>query len=470
MRKMKRALALLSAMTLCFAMTACGEESSEGRTKSQDDVSIATDDAINAGDPDISGQTVYWMAIYDLNPTGNADRSVALSLFEDVYGAKIEYVATTADTKFDDLSNRINGGDPVDMFPYEWDAVPNGVNKGMYDPLDEYVDLSDPIYDGVRELAEMYKYNGHYYVIPYATSDPLAITYSRTMLEEEGLEDPYELYQEGKWDWDAFMDMMKQFVSNGDGSEQRFGCCGWFGQALLQSTGDTVVKYDGNKFTNNIMSPNIERAELLMEEISKLGLYDPTWYGYFPTEGNILFYGMAPWHLSDSNAKNPDADIFLVPFPKDPKSEEYYLNMNYGATMLVKNSTKGDAVAMWMKCQRLAETQEEYKAAAKEKALIQSVNAQGKVTGFITEEQYDFMQTWYDTSKIKSVFDFGYGMGSLMYNETYDYATRGVMNNIGDAILNQKQYAGTPDTWAEIRSEWQSVVDTVVEEYNAKLQ
>ena len=467
MKNLKRYLAAIAALTMAFAFTACSSESSEGRTKSADDVSIATDNVTDSKDPDISGKEIYWMAVYDLNPKGNADRSVALSLFEDVYGAKINYVATTSDTKFDDLANRINSGDPIDMFPYEWDAVPNGVTKGMYDPLDDYIDLSDSLWDDVRDYAEMFKYNGHYYVVPYATSDPLAITYSRAMIEEEGLKDPYDLYKKGEWNWDTFMSMMKQFVGNGDGSEERYGCCGWFGQAIVQSTGDTVIHYDGKKFENNIMSASIERAELMQEEIYKLGLYDPNWYGCFPTEGNILFYGMAPWHLSESNAKNPDGDIFLVPFPKDPESDQYYLNMNYGAVMLVKGSQNADAVATYIKCERLAATQEEYKQAAKEKALIQSTNAQGKVTGFITEEQYDFMQTWYDPANIKTVFDFGYGMGSLMYNETYDYTTRGVMNNVADALLIH--YENTPDTWAEIRSQWSSVVDTVVSDYNAKL-
>lgn len=467
MKHLKRVFAGIAALTLTFALTACADESSEGRLKSADDVSIETDNVTNKKDPDISGKTIYWMATYDLNPKGNADRSVALSLFEDVYGAKIQYVSTTSDTKFDDLANRINSGDQVDMFPYEWDAVPNGVTKGMYDPLDDYLDLSDPLWDGVRDYAEMFKYNGHYYVVPFATSDPLAITYSRAMIEEEGLKDPYELYKKGEWNWTNFMSMMKQFVNNGDGSQERYGCCGWFGQAIVQSTGDTVIQYDGSTFKNNIMSASIERAELMQEEIHKLGLYNPDWYGCFPTEGNILFYGMAPWHLADSNAKNPDADIFLVPFPKDPESDKYYLNMNYGAVMLVKNSQNADAVAMYIKCERLAATEEKYKAAAKQKALIEQKNAQGKVTGFITEEQYNFMQTWYDPANIQTVFDFGYGMGPLMYNETYDYASRGVMNNVGDGLLYH--YEGTPDTWAEIRSQWSSVVDTVVKEYNEKL-
>ena len=74
------------------------------------------------------------------------------------------------------------------------------------------------------------------------------------------------------------------------------------------------------------------------------------------------------------------------------------------------------------------------------------------------------MQTWYDPDNIRCVFDFGYGMGPLMYSESYDYATRGVMNNVADALL--VQYEGTPETWAEIRSQWSSVVDAQVEDFN----
>ncbi|MBQ8921118.1 MAG: carbohydrate ABC transporter substrate-binding protein [Oscillospiraceae bacterium] len=479
MKKMKLMLAALAAISMAFAATACGkEESSEGRTKAEDDVKIDVaqveeimhdlEDYQSAQDVSGEDKTVCWMAVYDLNPKNNQDRSVALTLFEDVYGGKIKYIATTSDSKFDDLANHFNSGDQIDIFPYEWDAVPNGVTKGMYDPLDNYVDLSDPIWNDMRDYAETYKYDGHYYVVPYSVSDPLAITYSRTLMQEEGLKDPYELYKKGEWNWNTFLDMMKQFVSNADEGEQRFGARGWFGQAIVQSTGDTVIHYDGNQFSNNIMSASIERAELLQEQISKLGLYDGTWYSHFPEDGSTLFYGMAPWSLGESNAMNPDGDIFIVPFPKDPESDTYYLNMNYGASMLVRNSKQGHAVGAYITCCRLEQVVDQYRQAAKEKALIQETNAQGKVTNYITEEQYDFMQTWYDPSNIKCVFDFGYGMGNLMYNETYDYNTRGVMNNVADALL--VGYEGTPDTWAEIRSQWSSVVDTVVSDYNKKLQ
>ena len=105
--------------------------------------------------------------------------------------------------------------------------------------------------------------------------------------------------------------------------------------AIVQSTGETFVKYDGSKFSNNISNPAIEEAEGVMEEIMSLGLYDPTWYGYLPDDGSTLFFGMADWALGASNVKadpNPDYeddgfveenDLMIVPFPKQPGSDEY---------------------------------------------------------------------------------------------------------------------------------------------------
>lgn len=488
MRTLKRMLAALMALTMVGALGACGGGSDDSKSassseaesayKEKDDVAIdasLVDDMVK-NDPDIKGQTIYWLADYDINPKNNQDRSVALSLFEDKYGAKVEYVSCTSDTKFDTLASRILGGDPVDMFPYEWDAVPNGVTKEQYQPLDDYLDLSDDIWSDMSDVIEMFKYKDKHYVVPYCLSDPLLITYNRSLCEENGLDDPYELYKKDKWDWDAFMDMMKTFVSNAKDGETRYGINGWFGQAMVQSTGETFVKYDGSKFSNNISNPAIEEAEGVMEEIMSLGLYDPTWYGYLPDDGSTLFFGMADWALGASNVKadpNPDYeddgfveenDLMIVPFPKQPGSDEYYLNCNFGAKMLVKNSDKGDAVAAYIKCERLAAMIDEYKDAAKEKAIIPEVNAQGKLKSYVTEEQYDALQDYKDPKNVTPVFDFGYGMGSRMYGDgEYTYETRGVMNNLTSALLN-----GDKDSWAVLRDEWSSVIDEVIDGYNNK--
>ncbi len=482
MSKLTRILAALLSITMLGAVTACGGDSATESTESSEHYKEADDIAVNAdmvdsyieGDPDINGQTIYWLSYYDVHPTNNQDRSVALTLFEDKYGGNVEYISCTSLTMFDTLASRILGGDPVDMVPCEFGAMPNGVVKEQYQPLDDYIDFEDEIWTDMMGVIDMLEYKDKHYIVPYCLADPLCITYSRTMCEENGLDDPYELYRDGEWDWDSFMNMMTTFASNADEGETRYGINGWFGHAICLSTGQTFIKYDGKTFSNNIMNPALEEAESLMEEIMRLGLYDPTWYGSLQGDGNTLFFAMADWALGQSNINcvpEPEVsddgiikenDLMIVPFPKMPGSDEYYLNTSFGAKMFVKNSDKGEAVAAYIKCERLAAMMEEYQEASKEKSLIPNYNAQGKLRSYLTEEQYDAVQSYKDPANITPMYEFGFGMGSRMYGDgDYTYETRGVMNNLTTAILN-----GERDSWAVLRDEWAAVIDEAIKEYN----
>ena len=474
MKNLKRLLAGLKAVTaMMSAAVSCGdnESSSEDNShyKEEDEFSVNANEEEIKGDNsvDISGQTITWLADYDINPTNNNDRSVALSLFEDVYGAKVRFVQADSNEKFSKLATMILSGDEVDMFPYEWDAVPNGVVKDQYEPLDPYFDImgvNDGLWDDMEDVIDMFKYNGNHYVVPFTISDPLLITYSRKLMEAEGLDDPYELYLDGDWDWDVFMDMMESFVSGASDGQTRYGINGWFGQAIIQSTGHTVINYDGNKFENNIDDPEIEKAELLMQEIASKHLYYPDWIGYFPDDESTLFFAMADWALGSSNAKNPDSDLMIVPFPKAPDADENYLCCNFAAKMLIKNSTKGEAVATYLKCERIAATQDEYKEVAKQKALVTEKTAAGIVKSFVTEEQYDALRSYLDTQNVTPMFDFGYGMGERMYGSgEYTYETRGVMDNLTTALLESN---AAVDSWATLRDAWTGVIDEEVARFN----
>lgn len=232
MCNLKRILAGLIAVSAVMSTSvSCGKsdgssESEEAQAvtepyKGHDDVDV--DLSVIGGDEGaaVSGEkketdpnmTIIWLCDYDINPSGNNDRSVALTIFEDYYGGKVNYVSTTAGDKFDKLASMIVAGDDVDMFPYEWDAVPNGVMKNQYEPLDPYFDtleIDSDLWDDMSDVIDMFEYKGQHYVVPYTICDPLLITYSRKMMQAEGLDDPYELYEDGEWDWDAFMDMMEK--------------------------------------------------------------------------------------------------------------------------------------------------------------------------------------------------------------------------------------------------------------------
>ncbi len=465
MKKFVKIVYAATAVSITMSAVSCSNSrvspasDMESHYKNTDEISVSSvaEELNTARNIDISGQTITWLADYDLNPQDDRERSAALSLFEDVYGASVSFVPTTSAEKLTTLDSMLIAGEEVDMFPYELDAVPNGVIKGRYQPLDPYFDvmgMDEGIWDDMNDVIEMFKYNGEHYVVPYAVSDPLIITYSRKMIKDNKLDDPYKLYLDGKWNWDTCMKMMEKFVSKASDGQTRYGINGWFGQAAMQSTGHTVINYDGEKFSNNIDDPEIEKAEIFMRDIAKKNLYDRTWKDCFPNDNSTLFYAMGAWSLGESNAENKDADLMIVPFPKAPDADKNYISCNFSARMLVKNSQKGEAVAAYIKCERLAAVQEEYKEIAKKKA--------GKTENkksFVTKEQYDALQSIIDLENCVPVFDFGYGMSEKMYDNTYE--TRGVMDKLTSALLE-----GGDSEWDTLRDDVKKTIDSEVKDFN----
>lgn len=454
--------ALASAAILTSVFTACSkdEDISSSETAASSLESI-TEEATEAEKLDPSANTIKFLSHYDINPTGGAQRPTSLAIFEDVYGGKIEWIPTTNDTKYDDLSKMVLGGEEVDMFPYEPDALPKGVSENLYQPLDDYIDLDSELWSGIKEIADKMQYKGAHYVIPYSIEDPICIIYSRKMIKDENLDDPYELYTQGKWNWDSFMSMMKKFKEN-EGDDDRYGCTGWVGQALIYSTGKGIVGYDGTKFTNNMNDTDIEKAEKLLEEITANDLFNDSWQTYFPESGSSLFYAMAPWALEESNAANPDKDIFIVPFPKMPDADKYYSNCSFGAKMLVSGSDKAEAVAKYIECERIAVTDESYREGAKKQAAEKKKDTSGREL-FISEEQWDAFADAYDPSKVSPVFDFGFGMGSSMSGNSINYESRGALRNITDALITG--YDGSPSSWEELRDSYIDAVDEEIAKY-----
>lgn len=481
--KIKKILAALASLAmLAVSFTACSSDKDKSSSGAADELQSETESENESGsesdtaseEDEDSGEssekaeesgdmTIKWLADYDLNPTDGGERSIALTLFEDAYGGKVEWIPTTNDTKYDDYSKMILGGEKVDMIPYELYSIPKGASEELYQPMDELIDLDSELWSGMKETADKLQYKGKHYAVPYRIDDPICIIYSRKMIKDEELDDPYELYKQGKWDWDSFTSMMEKFTEN-SGEDTRWGCTGWIGQALVQSTGKTMVNYDGTKFTNNLSDPDIEKAEQLLEKLASSGLYNDSWHTYFPESGSTLFYAMAPWALEESNAFNSDEDIFIVPFPKMPGADKYYSTCSFGAKMLAAGSDKGNAVAKYIECERLAVTDEKYIAISKENALTPVLDYQGEKIRFLTEEQWNVIQEITDPSKVVPMFDYGFGMGSKMGGDSVEYDSRGAMKNLTDGLIGGM--SGSPDNWEELRDSYTKTIDEEIAKFN----
>ena len=451
------AASLAMLMTMSFA--ACGNSSSESTDTTADitttsktewtgdNIEVSADEGALSTDVDIKGKTLKWMGIYDLNPTNDSpERSAELALFEDTYGASIEYIPTTSDKRFDDLATSILGGTSPDIFIYEWRTFPYDISKNQYQPIDSLIDWEDPMWADVKDQADKYIWKGEHYIAPlgYAFNDTQILMYNTDTTEANGFDDPYELYLEGKWDWNTFTDMMKTYVEN---NPDNYGIGGWWSNAFVYTAGDTMVTYDGEKFHNNMNSAKIERAQSVLEDIFKSNLIKRGWIGpeaAFVSD-DMLFYGMGTWAYNAAALSVPDSTIQIVPFPKDPEQDENFVSAKINAYMWVRGSENGDVVKAWLDCNRLVNYDSKYTETTKQKFLENN-------TGW-TSEMYDIAMDFYDPEKFTMTYDYGYGLSTLMGDE--------VMSILYEGIANEQS-----ENWVQTRDTYSTVVDEEIAVYD----
>lgn len=181
MKNYKRFAPALTAMLMTASFTACGETGDENGSASVteditttektewtgDNIEVSADEGALSTDVDISGKVLKWMGTYDLNPTNDSpERSAELALFEDTYGASIQYIPTTSEDRFDALAASISAGTPPDIFVYEWRSFPLDISKGQYQSIDPLIDWEDPMWADVKDIADRFTWKGEHYIAP----------------------------------------------------------------------------------------------------------------------------------------------------------------------------------------------------------------------------------------------------------------------------------------------------------------
>ncbi len=470
MNYIKKIISGIAAASIMMSCAVSCNNKDEKKTKSPaEEQYIPTEPHTESPEDRARNRTITWLADFSLDNQNGGESPVALKLFREYYGGDINYVQVNAEEKYTTFEYFLNCGDHIDMFPYDETTMPQGIVKGLFLPLDPYFDVlgvDEGLWDDMEKVIDKLEYNGSHYVMPYDVSNPQLIMYSRKLVEKEKLDDPYELYQKGEWDWDAMMDMMSKFVSNPDAEGKRYGIAGEFGEAMLTSSGSTVVKYENGEFSNNIKDKGIASAEKLMKKIADEGLYNTNWHEFYPNDNSTLFYAMGDWAMGMTNAKNAKKDIMVVPFPKNPDSQEHYISCDYNARMLVRSSQNPEAVAAYIKCERVAAQEEAYKQLEKESLSVKEKDAYGKWKPFVTEEQYDAIQSYLEDAKKNPYFDFSYGMGDKMYGTgDFTYDSRGVINNLAHSFLKGENAV---EKWEQMRDDMTEKVDEEIKKFNGQ--
>ncbi|MCH5200425.1 MAG: carbohydrate ABC transporter substrate-binding protein [Oscillospiraceae bacterium] len=373
----KKALALFVAAAAAISVSACNSEGG---------VFVDTPDI----DPDAPTGVVKYLT-YETNFTSAS--AVTISRFSERYGGSIEVdTSSTQPAYFETLATRIATGDSPDLVRYEWIAFPHGMSYNMFTPLDKYLDLNDPLWSGIKDIAEQYAYNGKHYYVPYHIGCSFALNYNYAVMKDNGMNtDPMELVKTNQWTWSVFEDMLKQWC---DKSPDHIGYNGVGGMSFTLTTGKKIIEIRDGDITDNLDDPDIGRCMAWIEGMRKNGLLGatpeqqdqgvPNGYvdpGQAFVDGNLLFLGMEPTWTYGSAKESLDGkgianEMKFVPFPKDEQADAYYQGTDTFGYMIPAGAKNIKGALDWINLCRAEEIDPENVAKAKDDACSDTVSYQ----------------------------------------------------------------------------------------------
>lgn len=457
MKKFKRYMASLTAFAAVFSLFSCQNNAKKSTVNKDLDPKIreelndiVSNEELLTGE--LENKKIKWMATWDINPgpTGK-NVPIELALFQERYGGEIEYYAVTWENRYDKLAAAIQSGEGIDFFSAsDSDAFPKGA-KGMFAPIDDYIDFDSPLWSDVKDVNDSIMWNGNHYVaVVFVTGDNCAVIYNRDTIEEAGLEDPAVLYEQGNWTWDTFEDMLIKFV---DKDNKKFGIDGWwFEFGLMSTTGVPPVTIENQKLVNNLGDPAMERVQDYLYELynkdciaictESFGSKDmPNYIG----EGKTLFYpcGLYQFYCEPEQwQKKFGENAFFVPMPKDPEADEYYVPTGMDAFVMVKGCQNPEGVAKYLDCKRYTLLNDKVRSIADEQMV----------------EDYGWSQDMIDMKD---------SMQSLAEeNPVYDFS-KGVSADCGEILdINLRNCARGICPWNETYDSIFSAVDQIIKEVN----
>ncbi|MBE6826582.1 MAG: carbohydrate ABC transporter substrate-binding protein [Oscillospiraceae bacterium] len=468
MRKMKAALAALLIASMSMVSFGCGGAGGTSSVKDIDSMTREEVASIAAADKRLTGElenkTIKWLSDWDINPGATGKSTpIDLAIFQERYGGEIKWIQCTYAERYDKLANAINSDEGIDFFyAGNFDAFPKGAIRGMFAPIDDYVDFDSELWADVKEANDSVMWNGqHYMAVVQVTGDNCAVIYNRDTISELGFDDPAELFEKGEWTWDVFQEMLAAHVDVPNG---KYGIDGWwFESGLSATTGVPYVGLEDGKLVNNLSDPAIERVQNFMYDLYNndsiaIGVGDYGWSDKPANigEGNTLFYPCGLWALYGGDVDTTDEDTrpdwkrnfgencFFVPMPADPDADEHYMPTNMESYMFVTGGHNPEGVAKYLDCKRMTIVNEAAKAIGDEQ-FVKDYQW--------TEEMIEMKLTMDEMALDNPVLDFKGGISTDLADmlDSSEYGVRAASR-------------GTP--WNESLATIKDAVDTMVNEAN----
>lgn len=451
---------------------------------------ISTEHEEGTGPLYVAGQKaglVKALSYYDFE----TDAPEIAGLLASRYGGYLETEITTSGSAYyERLNTMIASGDSPDLVRYDWPTFPSAIARNMYTALDEWLDIESPLWADETEIIEQFSFLGKHYYFPQGAMPSLAVVYNRVSIQETGLPDPMDLYESGEWDWNKFEEMMRTWVEQGSDYTGLRGAQ-WAAMMFINTTGTKFIGLENGELINNMKDSNVQRTMNWLTDMYRDGLIGDGWIHPADAfiDGKTLFLVMVlTWGYESAQEgmwKNGlDADIAVVPIPKDPQSDRYYLacdSLGYLVPAGAKNIQGG---VDWILCSRIFNTDPEFVSADRAEKLdtnpvyyAKCANCKYSFTenntndlsacpecdtprrrkfkATYSERQLNLIDDMLNPEKFELIYDGALGLG--------DDFTDLIVNNGEEAILDGPLYHGT--SYTTLRDTYYNVIESYLDPY-----
>ncbi|UOQ50354.1 sugar ABC transporter substrate-binding protein [Gracilibacillus caseinilyticus] len=130
---------------------------------------------------------------------------------------KVDLVSVASDQYEQKLMTSLQGSKGPDIFYAYEPTMPELIDAGVVQPLDDFF-ASDESYASLDDFSEglfgpARSDDVTYGITPDA--NPMVIYYNKKVFEEAGAKSPQEYYDEGNWNWDAFLEVSEKIKESG---------------------------------------------------------------------------------------------------------------------------------------------------------------------------------------------------------------------------------------------------------------
>ncbi len=439
----------LLASALLLSLVSCG-----GKDNSTSFDGASSDGA--SSELVLKDKTLDWMAIWPMNPE---DGRPELKMFREKYGGKVVDHLVTVDERLEAITAAAMSDDCPDITGFETELLPAGFKNGLYRHIDDLIDINGFGWRDLKPLLDLYQLDGKHYVPTPSVADGGVLIYNKQTIKQYNLEDPRELFRQGKWTWDKMLEMMKAFTDPNDtqgGKFGRYGLDGWnFAYTMHTTCGTALVSMNNSgNLENNLMDAGIERYMNFVRDMKQSGVLFPRWDNDGQivensiTTGQTLFFDTGMWAYPNYTIRQYalGEDASYVPYPRDPASDTYYRTAGVDPHMVFGGAQNLDGVRAWLDCRILVNQDPELK---KDTEAIW-LDPNPEVGCGWNEDDVDFYYEMTDLSKFNPVLDWSNGLG-----------VEGVS---GYDITNAMWMEDKP--WATVREEFIPMFNTAIDNIN----